>query len=277
MNHHNGNTERNARAETSVTLVTVTYNSAQALSFFWRDWPRESCEWIVVDNRSDDDSAALAASLGARVITLQENVGFSTANNLGARAAKGDVLGFLNPDVSPTLDGVLRLAEDASISGGLVAPQLVNEDGSLQENGRSAPYPARKVAHMFAPDSKVNHRYMRRVESGLERVVWVMGAALFMTRETFDKIGGWDPGFFIYYEDSDICLRALDLDVPTMVNGDVRWVHGWARETVNGTSLAAWKHEFRSAARFYFKHPHCAIPVGRRARALRALERSGGR
>ena len=71
----------------------------------------------------------------------------------------------------------------------------------------------------------LNEHYVRHVRSGIEQVVWVMGAALFASRSTFENIGGWDPGFFIYYEDSDICLRALQQGVLTFVDGDVRFVH----------------------------------------------------
>jgi N-acetylglucosaminyl-diphospho-decaprenol L-rhamnosyltransferase len=259
-------------SEARVSLVTVTFNSAATLRHFWADWPREACEWIVVDNCSTDDSVAVAESLGARVLRLSENVGFSAANNLGARMSTGDVLGFLNPDVTATRAGVERLGSIALGSSLLVAPQLVNQDGTLQENGRGAPYPARKLAHMFAPASTMNQHYVRHVRSGIEQVVWVMGAALFASRSTFENIGGWDPGFFIYYEDSDICLRALQRGVLTFVDGDVRFVHGWARETANGKSPSVWKHEFRSAARFYAKHPHCLIPMGRRSRALKMAE-----
>ncbi|WP_162260814.1 glycosyltransferase family 2 protein [Nocardioides sp. Soil805] len=253
--------------------MTVTYNSAATLQHFWHDWPADVCEWIVVDNASTDGSADMARSMGARVVQLDANVGFSAANNRGVEEAGGDVLGFLNPDIAPTREGIARLATRVTASSALVAPQLTNQDGSLQENGRGAPYPWRKLAHMFAPASKTNSRYVRHVDSGLERVVWVMGAAVFMSRDVFDAIGGWDEGYFIYYEDSDICLRALRVGVPTYVDGEVRWVHGWARETAKGGSLSIWKHEVRSGLRFYRHHFSCVMPLGSQARAMRSIER----
>jgi N-acetylglucosaminyl-diphospho-decaprenol L-rhamnosyltransferase len=257
-----------------VSLVTVTYNSAPTLAHFWRDWPAEAAEWIVVDNASSDDSAEVAESLGARVVRLPENVGFSAANNRGAAEAEGQVLGFLNPDVTPTRVGIEALVDRARDDASIVAPQLTNADGSLQENGRGAPYPMRKFAHMFAPASKMNERYIRPVDSGLERVVWVMGAAIFMGREVFQRLDGWDAGFFIYYEDSDICLRALRKGIPTYVDGDVRWTHGWARETARGGSASIWAHELRSATRFYAKHPGCIAPFPFGTAGVRALDKA---
>lgn len=260
-----------------VSLVTVTFNSASTLREFWADWPKGECEWIVVDNCSEDDSAAVAESLGARVIRLPENRGFSAANNAGAEVADGDVLGFVNPDVSVTLEGVKSLGDTARSRTVLVAPQLTNPDGTLQENGRGAPYPARKLAHMFAPGSGMNARYVRHVDAGLTRVVWVMGAAVFASKDTFRAIGGWDSDYFIYYEDSDICLRALRHGVPTYVDGDVRLTHGWARETAARKSWAPWKHEVRSALRFYSNHPECIAPMGRAGRLMRQTDRGVAR
>jgi len=257
-----------------VSLVTVTYNSAATLEQFWSEWPRDNCEWIVVDNNSSDDSAAIAESLAATVIRLDQNVGFSAANNIGARRATGDVLGFVNPDVTATDDGVERLAATVRATGSLVAPQLLNADGSLQENGRAAPYPIRKLAHMFAPGSSTNQRYVRRVESGHQQVVWAMGAAIFVDHAAFERLGGWDEGFFIYYEDSDFCLRALRHGMRTIIDGDVRFVHGWARETASKPSVGIFKHELRSAVRFYAKHPECLIPVGREGARLRRTEKA---
>jgi N-acetylglucosaminyl-diphospho-decaprenol L-rhamnosyltransferase len=255
-----------------VSLVTVAHNSASELQHFWRDWPSDAAEWIVVDNASTDGSAEVARALGARVIRLDVNIGFSAANNVGAARAEGRILGFLNPDLTPTRQGIDALAGRVTTENAFVAPQLVNIDGTLQENGRNAPYPLRKLAHMFAPTSRLNHHYVRHVESGLEQVVWVMGAALFMSREVFEQVGGWDDQYFIYYEDSDICLRALHLGVPTFVDGDVRWVHGWARQTKTARSLWVWKQEFRSAIRFYHRHPDCIVPRRSRSGSLGKVE-----
>lgn len=256
----------------SVSLVTVSHNNAAELEHFWREWPADAAEWVVVDNASTDGSATVARAHGAQVIELKKNVGFSAGNNLGAAQASGRVLGFVNPDLTVTREGIEALARRVTTEGAIVAPQLVNPDRTLQENGRNTPYAVRKLAHMFAPSSKTNRRYVRYVEDGVERVVWVMGAAMFISAEAFDEVGGWDDGYFIYYEDSDICLRALNAGVSTLVDGNVRWVHGWARETKGVRSLSVWKHELRSAARFYRRHPNCIAPGGPRSALLREVE-----
>ncbi|MBL0887531.1 glycosyltransferase family 2 protein [Myceligenerans indicum] len=256
-----------------VALITVTYNSARALTEFWRNRPFGRYPWTVVDNASSDGSARVAEDLGAQVLALPSNVGFSAANNLGAASVDAEVLIFCNPDVTVTADGIAALAGDARRYGGIIAPQLVNVDGTPQENGRGTPFLSRKAKHLFRlPDE----RYQRFARPGeLADVVWVMGAALAVTRRAFDALAGWDDGFFVYYEDADLGVRAWQQGLSVRVDGDVRWQHGWGRETGRGFSPHAWKHELASAWRFYRKHPYCLLPMGRRAHQLHRIDSAG--
>ncbi|MCP2264687.1 glycosyltransferase family 2 protein [Promicromonospora thailandica] len=255
---------------TEVSLITVTYNSAPTLERFWAGRPFGPYAWTVVDNSSSDGSAQVGRRLGAQVIELETNRGFSTANNVGAAATESEVLIFCNPDVTVTPDGIAALAAQVRRHGGIVAPQLVNADGTLQENGRGIPYLHRKVGHLLGYDSP---RYVKRAEaSEVIDVAWVMGAALAMTRADFRRVGGWDPAYFLYYEDHDLGLRSRALGLPVRVDGGVRWVHGWRRETRRNVTVRAWRNELRSAARFYGTHPYCLLPLpDRSTRRLRRL------
>lgn len=246
-----------------ISVITVTYNSADVLQQFWSapGAERTGYEWIVVDNASVDGSAEVAEALGARVIRLDRNLGFSAANNIGASASAADVLMFCNPDVAVDAAGVEALAARVRADDGIWAPQLVNADGSPQENGRGFPFLWSKVKHLLRIDDPA---YARVAEPDQVRdVVWVMGAAVAVARRTFHAIGGWDAGFFIYYEDADICLRALAAGYRVRVDGSIRWIHGWARETGRGFSLRAWRFEVRAASRFYRKHPRYIPGFGR--------------
>ncbi|GAB3163887.1 hypothetical protein GCM10027059_18980 [Myceligenerans halotolerans] len=256
-----------------VALITVTYNSARTLTEFWRERPFGRYPWIVVDNASSDGSAHVARELGARVLELPSNQGFSAANNVGARAVDTEVLVFCNPDVTVTEDGIAALADGARRHGGIIAPQLINANGTPQENGRGTPFLTRKLRHLFRlPDE----RYQRFARPGeLVAVVWAMGAALAITRRVFEALAGWDDGFFVYYEDADLGVRAWEQGRSVRVDGDVRWQHGWARETGRGISARAWKLELAGAWRFYRKHPYCLVPVGRQAERLHRIDSAG--
>lgn len=238
----------------TVALITVTYNSARELEEHWKDAAALGVPWIVVDNASDDGSADIAAGLGAeQVVRLPRNVGFSAANNVGVALTGADCLIFVNPDVRVDGDSARELAGFAVSRQALVAPQLLNSDLTVQENGRAAPFLYRKLSH-FIGKGRQEYEVVTQPDE-LARISWAIGAAIAIPRAIFTEIGGWDSSFFIYYEDSDICLRARAKGHPVLLLGSVRWVHAWARATRRSFSLASWKFEFRSAARFYGRYP----------------------
>src|SRR5690606_22918973 len=112
---------------TKLSLITVTYNSAEVLREYWTQDLGPEIEWIVVDNASSDDSAGVARELGAdHVVRLPRNVGFSAANNVGAALASGEALGFMNPDVRVVPESAIELADRALRDAVVIAPQLLN-------------------------------------------------------------------------------------------------------------------------------------------------------
>lgn len=257
-----------SRALTS--LITVTYNSAETLRRCWGDVALpEHIEWIVVDNASQDDSVKVARELGAKIVQLERNSGFSAANNAGLERATGDFVGFLNPDIQPDLSDLQALAEVARERRSLVAPQLRNVDGTEQPNGRGYPLLTAKVRNRLRGDDP---RYLLRSENQEPRAVcWAMGAALFGYRDVLDAIGGWDDSFFLYYEDKDISLRAWKLGIPTFLVPGGNWIHGWARETAS-VNWRAWRRELASMARFYARYPEFLGGIGTSRRAHPVIE-----
>jgi len=243
------------------TFITVTYNNAVTLKEFWGGEIPEWAEWIVVDNASQDNTSQIAEQLGAsRVITLESNVGFGSANNVGLRAAQGLFIAFANPDVTVNFESMKVLAQAIDRTGGIVGPQLVNPDGSLQPNGRGLPTLASKVRNRLPHKFGIPGYQLFAHKGQLIRVDWLIGAAVLGRKETFDAIGGWDERFFLYYEDSDIGLRAWLSGLSVELVGDANWIHGWARETTQ-FRLDPWKREIASMAKFYSRYPSLLGPV----------------
>lgn len=246
-------------------LITVTFNSAATLEHFWAAWqPSQDWEWIVVDNASTDTTVETARRLGARVIELPTNRGFSFANNVGYASTTADFIGFVNPDVAVTPESLGTLGETASLLGAIVGPQLLNGDGSRQPNGRGLPTLAAKIRNRIAaPDD----RYLLFSPDGSPRpVYWLMGAAVFGHRAQLDAIGAWDPHFFLYYEDSDLGLRSWQAGIPVLLVPEASAVHGWARETAGGFRLTPWIREIASMVKFYARYPSL---LGGHARATK--------
>lgn len=244
------------------SLITVTHNSAEALRRHWASQPLPSdLEWIVVDNGSSDDSMDVAEALGAtQVLGGHGNAGFARANNLGVQVARGDKLAFVNPDVSVKHQD-WPLLETALESHHLVAPQLMNDDGSLQPNGRGHPRLIDQMRNRLTSGAALQGTYLNYAGPGQTLpVVWLTGAVVACTRETIETLGGWSEDYFLYYEDVDLCLRAGRLGMRSAVVGDARWVHGWARDSAS-MNPAALRTMARSAVKFYRRFPRLLLPV----------------
>ncbi|GGO79136.1 glycosyltransferase [Nocardioides deserti] len=240
------------------SIVTVTFNSAETLSVYWQEPLPDWCEWIVVDNNSTDESARVARSLGAsRVIQTGSNLGFSRANNRGLGAAGGRYIAFVNPDVSVDFSSLEAIAIELEKSSGIVAPALLNEDGSYQHNGRGYPTVVRKIRNRIPGGA--SPKYMLKLsDEPVQHVPWVTGAAVCVRADDIRALGGWDESYFLYHEDADLCMRFHRSGMPVRLMPRARWVHGWARETKTLNWLA-WNRELTSALRFYRRHPALAL------------------
>lgn len=248
------------------TLITVTYNNAQELRDWWVDVDAQGAKWIVVDNNSTDGTADFAESLGADVIRLPQNVGFSRANNVGLRRTRTKYVAFVNPDVSLDAMSLHTLGQIASERDAVVCPQLVNPDGTRQANGRGIPFLWDKLSHrgIALPGSSLAD-YLPDTTPGNTFVAWAMGAAVCGETDRIRSAGGWDERYFLYYEDHAFGLNAWSRGQEVIVVSDVLWTHAWKRET-KGLRLRPWLREIASASRFYSVYPQLLLPPTTRRR-----------
>ncbi len=200
-----------------VDVVVVSYNSAdtlrQCLSPLVTD---QNVRVTVVDNASQDESIASVADLPVRVVALERNHGFAFGCNRGWEAGSAPYALFLNPDARIEPASIVQLVrvlrEDPSV--GLVAPRIVDEDGSLQFSVRRFPrlrstYAQALFLHRVFPHATWTDEVIRDplVYKRPGPVEWVSGACVLVRRSALEHIGGWDEGFFLYGEDIDICRR----------------------------------------------------------------------
>lgn len=266
------------------SLITVSYNNAAKLASHWTAPRPADVEWIVVDNASTDSSAEVAESLGATVIRLPENLGFGGANNVGYRAAAGQYIAFANPDLEVDTSALGVLEASLDLEPSIIGPQLVYPDGSPQESGRGVPSLWNKVLSRLG-SRRAKAEYYLYAAPGEERYVgWVTGAAVVGRRAEFDRVsvgtgdeGPWDRRFFVYYEDTDLCLRAWRADLSVRIVGDARWTHSWARETKGRFRWQPWRLELSGAWAFYTRYPGLVLGWGRRAWWARLRDSRWGR
>ena len=208
--------------------------------------PSRGLRVTVVDNASGDGTAAVVRDEfpEVRLIELEENVGFSRANNLVMGETTAEYVLVLNPDTrlrEKTLDTLLDLmAADPRI--GIAGCRLVQENGTFDHAARrSFPTPASALGHFLrvgrldrAPASLAAYR---AADVGEGPVDAVNGAFMLMRREMLDDIGLFDEGYWMYMEDLDLCYRAAQSGWITWYEPSVEAVHIKAGTTGHHRSL----------------------------------------
>lgn len=207
-----------------LSIIIVTYNSARHLRPCLESVERHlggiEYEVCVVDNASDDDTGAIAARQGGRtrLIANGRNLGFSAAVNVGLAHTSGRYVMWLNPDTEFVGGdfGALLSYMDAERGVGVLGPQILNADGSVQLSCRSFPSYSTAIFNRYSlltrlfPANRYSRRYLHTDwdHQAVREVDWVSGACLLHPRALIDDIGPLDERFFMYMEDIDFCLRA---------------------------------------------------------------------
>jgi GT2 family glycosyltransferase len=229
-----------------VSILVVSYNTRDMTLDCLRSVVREtraSYELIVVDNASTDRSAAAIAAAfpDIRLIASDENLGFGRANNLAASEARGEYVLLLNPD-TVILDGAIdrllafaRAQAEAKMWGG----RTVFADGSPNPTNC---YQDVTLWRLFCRASGLtalsrNHHWFSTMYGGAdmsrERPVDVItGCFLLLPRDLWRRLGGFDPDFFLFDEETDLCMRARrDCDARPRYTPDAAIVHHVGQST----------------------------------------------
>jgi GT2 family glycosyltransferase/glycosyltransferase involved in cell wall biosynthesis len=191
-----------------VSVVVVNYRGAEdtiACLDGLRDLDYEDLEVIVVDNASGDGSAEVLTARfpDARVLALEENTGFAGGCNHGAAQATGQYLAFLNNDARPD-PAWLRVAVEtlhADTSIACVASKVLDWEGETVDfvDAAMSFYGHAFKLHVGAPDGSIPDK--------AADVLFASGAAMVMPTDIFERVGGFDPRYFMFFEDVDLGWR----------------------------------------------------------------------
>lgn len=227
-----------------VTIISVSFNSEAVLGNMLASVPADT-HVVVVDNQSDDGSAAIAAAAGATVIHQASNLGFGNSCNSGAVQTTTDYLFFLNPDAVLRNDAVQSLVSfmDAHPAASACNPKIVNANGK----------PAFKRSSTLLPKAQWAPRGWPPTS---QEIGVLSGAALFVRRSAFEAVGGFDPKIFLYHEDDDLSLRLRREIGPLMFVADALVEHLEGRSSARSANIAAWKSFHLARSRIYAMRKH---------------------
>jgi GT2 family glycosyltransferase len=194
----------------TTSIIIITYNSASTigacLDAVRALEPQGAYEVVVLDNASQDDSAACvrAQDPSARLVVERENWGFAGGVNRAVAAAQGEYILLLNPDAVPDKGWAAALVDALSAPAvGVVGSKVLEPDGNIQSVGSLLDERALLTSHRGGGE----------IDSGQYDTptdVWsVHGAAMGFSKALWQQLGGFDEGFFpAYWEESDFCQRA---------------------------------------------------------------------
>ncbi len=206
-----------------LSIIIVTWNSRRDLELclpsIRSGCVTHSCEVILIDNASRDDSVSYARQVlpDVKVIANTENAGFARANNQGFRIATGRYVCLLNPDTvvhAGALDTLITWMDAKGDETWACGPGLANGDGTPQRTGVRFPslwnlfVEALFLDRLF-PRSLIfgAHRQLYAQGTGPREVDFVQGSCLMIRGSAVRSVGGLDEEFFMYFEETDWCKR----------------------------------------------------------------------
>jgi GT2 family glycosyltransferase len=219
-------------------------------------------EIIVVDNNSHDDSCAMMKKRFPAITLIEnkENAGFPKGNNVGVAIAKGKYLCILNPDTVVAEDTFTKMLAYAAQQDnfGISGVKLVDGTGTfLPESKRGVPTPwvaFTKIGGFYKllPKKEIFNRYyaqhLSQDQSG--KVDILVGAFMFMERELYNAVGGFDENCFMYSDDIDLSYMVLKQGRQNYYFADTTVIHYKGESTVRD---GAYMERFRQAMQFFYK------------------------
>jgi GT2 family glycosyltransferase len=259
-----------------ISILIVSFNTQRVLRECLESIERESAglnvEVSIVDNDSSDGSPEMIARdfPAVRLVRSKVNLGFGAANNAALEGMRGRYIVLLNSDAFLCPDS-LRLAVqhmDAHPRAGLAGGKLVGRDFSWQPSARMFPsittdfYVMTGLASHF-PKSRIFGSFDRTWadQSAASEVDWVPGAFSILRAEVIEQVGFFDPAFFLYSEEVDLCRRIKSAGWQIWYWPDISVIHigGESSRQVKtlemsstGAQLVLWR--MRSTLLYYRKH-----------------------
>jgi N-acetylglucosaminyl-diphospho-decaprenol L-rhamnosyltransferase len=198
----------------TVDIVIVNWNGGPELLDAIASGKRFGANVIVVDNASTTGVVdSLDAVEDITLIRNPTNSGFAAASNLGAAAGSGDIVFLLNPDAEIIQGSAADLERAVAASAAMVFGMAVEQpSGRRVPSGYELPGASELLADLLRVNALRRRVALRSASNGKYDSVpgWIVGAAVALRRVDWDRLGGMDAGFFLWYEDVDLGARIAE-------------------------------------------------------------------
>lgn len=258
-----------------LAIMIVHYNTPgllrQTLKGIFAFPPQKSFEVIVVDNNPKQRVRDWIQKEfpQTKVLMSDRNIGFGNGMNLAMLHADARYLLVFNPDIA-IFEGVFDkmisfMDENSNI--GVFSPKLLNPDRTLQYScyrfiGPSIIFYRRiPILRSLSFAKKADDFYQMKDwdHNEIKNVDYFLGAVMMARKEAVDKVGGFDPSYFIYFEDQDWCRRFWKASWRVVYNPNIKIVHYHRRETAEGSFIQQLRNpltrlQMKSAIYYYRKY-----------------------
>lgn len=267
--HHHIRSRRMTTLQTDISAIIVTWNSSQwisnCLKSLMNDLRSFCYKIVVVDNASTDETPDLIRENFPEVILVRNTVneGFAQACNRAILECQAEYVLFINPDteVIPGMTNTLITFMKGHPEAGAIGPTLLNTDGSLQLSGNTFPnlrniWAESLFLDRLFPGNRFfgSHKLSHLNRSEVCKVDWTMGSCLLLRKEALDKAGSFDNRFFLFFEETDLCLRLKKAGYEVYIIPEARIVHGGGSSRLENYNANKIIHYHRSLFHYFNKN-----------------------
>ena len=249
-----------------LAVISVSYGSEDVLEGFFnslRDATAASPIVVITDNKPAEGAQveALANANAANYLPLDYNHGYGFAVNAAVQTLPPDVVWLLisNPDLTfapGSIDALIRTGDSDSRIGS-VGPAIRSTDGQIYPSARAVPSLRMGIGHALFANMWTENPWSRAYKSSQKQTVrrdagWLSGACILVRRSTYDLLGGFDAGYFMYFEDVDLGYRIGKLGFRNVYEPMAQVTHMGAHSTTEDSNRMIRVHH-DSARRFLSK------------------------
>lgn len=240
-----------------ITVSVVSHGQGQLVAGLLEDLaccPKVSAVVLIQNIPEDDIPCPASLQPRLRVIRNENPRGFAANHNQAFRFCEASMFAVLNPDIRLRVDPFPQLAQALEMSsGGVIAPAVRNPNGDLEDSARKFPTPLRLLRKLMG----LGDGCILIEGATPQDVDWTAGMFLLFPASVYNELEGFDEGFFLYYEDVDICTRLWRSGRRVILHPGVTVIHAAQRASRRKVRYMKW--HLCSIFRYFVKHV-CRLP-----------------